>query len=389
MLTPHPQNSDSPSSTDEASSRDVSAMTCALMECMSGAAVLCTAQDEVVYRNRAAGRLLKDRATVGQNLFASEVFDGLRTRIRSTSPADADAPVNPLDVPLQPDDSLPVHLGDRWYRVTLQSLGPGTARSAKEVHMADDEHASGASRTGQGDASTPQGYVLRLQPEDRRPEAAAIPHNVLRTLIDTLREPIASVRAAIETIRLYPDMDASTASQFLQIIEEQTEMLGRRLDTAIEAYASAYRAEGPLRPVAATDLHAAVHSSVEGAVNVPVTLGEGEDDGAAILVDLQALKAVARFLAQRIENATRCASLLVRMGTVRQLVAIDLVWEGTPVTSARLREWQDSLVSWGRSIVEMTVRDVLDHHDAQIVARSESEVQHLRLLFPQLYNDAA
>jgi len=389
-------------------------MTLALMECISEAAVLCTAQGEVLHRNRAADRLLKDRAAVGRSIFESGGLGRLRSRIQDAYPSTQPFASAAGDAPVDPD-AVPIYVDGRWLRVTLQPLPPsmesaaGTDRPAPKKRLACKERITGVEPAGpENDATRPvasgpaasgpaasepvdpendacettDGFVLRLEPDDRVPESAVVPHDVLRTLIETLREPIASVRAAIETIRLYPDMDASTSGQFLKIIEEQTEMLGRHLDSAIEAYALAYREEGSLKPVPTGDLRAAVQAAVGNAVDVPATTQEEEGEAVG-MVDLQALMAVVRFLAQRIENASRCAALHVRVRPVRGLVAIELEWEGTPVTSARLRTWQEHSLSWGRSIVEMTVRDVIDHHDAQMVARSHSEGQHLRLLLPQ------
>jgi len=404
-------------------------MTRALMECISEAAVLCTAQGEVLHRNRAADRLLKDRAAVGRSIFESGGLGRLRSRIQDAYPSTQPFASAAWEVPVD-SDAVPVYVDGRWLRATLQPLTPsmessaGTDRPAPKVRLACKERIAGVEPAGtENDATrpvasspaasgpaasgpaasgpaasgpaasgpvdpendaceTPEWFVLRLEPGDRIPESAVVPHDVLRTLIETLREPIASVRAAIETIQLYPDMDVSTSGQFLKIIEEQTEMLGRHLDSAIKAYALAYREEGSLKPVPTGDLRGAVHAAVGNAVDVPATTQEEEGEAVG-MVDLQALMAVVRFLAQRIENASRCAALHVRVRPVRGLVAIELEWEGTPVTSARLRKWQEHSLSWGRSIVEMTVRDVIDHHDAQMVARSHSEGQHLRLLLPQ------
>lgn len=349
-------------------------MTRALIECMTGAAVLCTAQGTVLYQNRAAERLLNGRASAGKSIFDVGDFERLRSRIRDVVHRSRQRLLDaPADSESEIDVSIPILFDDRWLHVTLQPLAARLGRAANEEREALPDNA----------LAWKDRLVLRLDPENRRPEAAAIPHDVLRTLIETMREPIASVRAAIETIRLYPEMEASTSSQFLEIIETQTEVLGQRLDIAIDAYAAAYRAGGSLKPVAASDLGAAAYAAIEDAVDIPVSRTGGEEAHTVVLADLQALMAVGRFLAQRIENASRCDALLLQVRPVRGLLAIEFEWEGPPVTSARLQEWQEHSLSWGRSIVEMTVREVLDHHDAQIVARSHPDGQCLRILLPQ------
>ena len=66
------------------------------------------------------------------------------------------------------------------------------------------------------------GFVLvledlttRLQTSDRRDV-------LLRDLIETTRASLASIRAAIETVLDYPDMDPQERSQFLEIVREES-----------------------------------------------------------------------------------------------------------------------------------------------------------------------
>jgi DNA polymerase-3 subunit epsilon len=216
--------------------------------------------------------------------------------------------------------------------------------------------------------------IVQLQPEESWAQAAPVPHEVLRDLIDAMREPLASVRAAAETMSLYPTMDAAARSQFMDIIETQTDALSDRLSAAVAAYAELYREAGPLHPIDAAAFVQAVTEQLSDALEIPVRSERARaETDLTVMLDPEAMTAALAFLVRRIENAARCTSLRLRVGRVRSLVAIDLVWSGSGVTASRLREWEEAPLTWGDSIVEMTLAEILDHHDAQLVGPQGDE----------------
>jgi len=219
-----------------------------------------------------------------------------------------------------------------------------------------------------------------------------LPNETLRTLIETMRDPLASVRAAAETIMLYPSMDTDAAAQFMQIIDEQTEILSERLDMAVASYAQFYRDAGPLEPMVASELERVVRAHLERRVEVDIAAEEGTGCSSGdvltggsgnpmrVQVDLSALTEATAFLARRLENATRCTELAVSVTPVRGLAALDLTWEGPRLRPERLREWEADTLTLRSSLVKMTLAELVDHHDAQLLVQSEPN--RVRLLLP-------
>jgi signal transduction histidine kinase len=227
---------------------------------------------------------------------------------------------------------------------------------------------------------------------DRWMGSTPLPNETLRTLIETMRDPLASVRAAAETIMLYPSMDTDAAAQFMQIIDEQTEILSERLDMAVASYAQFYRDAGPLEPMVASELERVVRAHLERRVEVDIAAEEGTGCSSGdvltggsgnpmrVQVDLSALTEATAFLARRLENATRCTELAVSVTPVRGLAALDLTWEGPRLRPERLREWEADTLTLRSSLVKMTLAELVDHHDAQLLVQSEPN--RVRLLLP-------
>lgn len=229
-------------------------------------------------------------------------------------------------------------------------------------------------------SSSPACYVIHLRPAERWSDTDAARHRLLRELAEGLRDPLASVRAAIETITEYPDMDAAVAAQFERIILDQTVALNQRLEEALDAYARVYRARWPLDEMAGRDLLAMLHARLERALDVPVEARPDADKQGLmrVRIDAHVLPEAVLFLARRIINAAQCDRLVVGLQPVRRFVAVDLMWDGRSVSQNRLDQWEAEAFNLGDTVISMTLRETVDHHDAEIWAQDG----RVRLVLP-------
>jgi hypothetical protein len=317
-----------------------------LMEMMDGAVFVCDAEGTIVRSNEAA-------ANFGEG---SRPGQRIQELIHAPSPLDVQAPSSgDAGQTVEVDGVVDARSGEKKVAIQVRRSGPWQIIALKEPTNETD-------RWG----NTP------------------LPHETLRTLIETMRDPLASVRAAAETILLYPGMDAAAAAQFMHIIEEQTETLSERLDTAVESYARFYRQAGPLESIAASTLEEVVRTHLRRQVDIGIAGGESAEPAVGgemrVRIDLQALTEAMAFLARRLENATRCTEVAVSVRSVRGLAALDLTWEGSRLRPDRLREWENDTLTFSNSLVEMTLADLVDHHDAQLLVQSDPN--RVRLLLP-------
>jgi hypothetical protein len=266
-----------------------------------------------------------------------------------------------------------VSVGDRWLRLSARPVG-GPARTV--------ENEMSASERG------PE--VVLVQVEDRSAvvQAEAGERPLLRDLIGQMRAPLASIRAAIETMTAYAPMDRAAVDPFHRIIREEAVALSEKLEAAAAAYGRSYLRARPFEHLRVRDVLDHVARAMGEGLDVPVeNRGERAESAAAsnpgMRVDLGTLREVMVFLGERVENAVRPEAL--RLSTERrvQVVAIDLAWDGRPVTPDRLRGWMHEHRRWADDRIETSLRHLIDHQDAQLWAEQPSDsTARLRLLLP-------
>ena len=74
------------------------------------------------------------------------------------------------------------------------------------------------------------GFVLLLEDLTERMNLSSRRDDLLRELTEGTRSSLGSIQAAIETVVDYPDMDAEERRQFLGIVREESQRLGRQVE---------------------------------------------------------------------------------------------------------------------------------------------------------------
>lgn len=310
-----------------ASTVPIASLTEALLAVLPGAALVCASDGAVLQANGAARHLLGDAAQTGQPVF--EVLDAALVR---------DAP-----------DSEPfaTRVGERLVEV-------------RKATYAD-------------------GFVLILHTA----EAPALVRDVERLALDltqSVRGPLASIRAAIETLVEYPEMDDALAAQFTTIIHEQALVLSDQLDDAATALGEAVKERHPLEHVPAAALQARTLAVLRAVLTVPV---EGPAPPPFVAqVEWPALKRGLAHLATRIVHAVRAPALHVRLGRVGQMAAVDFAWQGAAVKPERLARWAEEPL--GLDAAPSSLHDVVERHGGELWAREAEENggPAIRLLLP-------
>jgi DNA polymerase III subunit epsilon len=92
------------------------------------------------------------------------------------------------------------------------------------------------------------GFVLVLDNITRRIESGNRRDLLLQTLTQGTRASLGSVRAAVETIAAFPDMDQAARDRFIAIIGDEAQQLSARLDQTVGEFADSLRTEWPSSP---------------------------------------------------------------------------------------------------------------------------------------------
>lgn len=223
------------------------------------------------------------------------------------------------------------------------------------------------------------GTVLVL--EDLTQEVGAVDarQRTLRRLTEETRASLGSIRAAAEAVLEFPALDDADRHRFLEVVREESDRLGRRLD---EVAADVPPADERGRDdISAADLATVVVDRLERS---GVTCDDVASPGAPhawLRADGHALAAVLAFVADRL-GGPALEGVGLGVSETSDHVRFDLRWTGDPPPPAALDAWLDEPLGVEGST---TGRQVVERHAAEVWAGREGPgAAQLTLLLPRV-----
>jgi DNA polymerase III subunit epsilon len=211
----------------------------------------------------------------------------------------------------------------------------------------------------EGDA--PSGFVLEFA--DATARLGKIEQRELRLaqLIEGLRAPVATLRAAVEVLEGERPPDADQRAAFISVIARESAVLSERLETVWQASAGLAADVWPMADLFSADLVRWANRRRAGRPPGPdlVPVGTGlwlHGDGYHLTLLLAAL-------ARRIGEATSSAALDLEAQARGGRVELDLVWAGAPLAIGTLEAWLDQPLEPDHGGPRL--RDVLRRHDSE------------------------
>ncbi|MCB0194769.1 MAG: PAS domain-containing protein [Anaerolineae bacterium] len=227
------------------------------------------------------------------------------------------------------------------------------------------------------------GFVLTLEDITQQLEASTRRDILLQSLTEGTRASLANIRAAIETIEEYPEMDAERLGTFRKIIREESEMLSEKLNETITDHTADLRSNWQLDPILGSNLIWAIRRRFEEKLNI-TTHVEYEEEDLWLNVDsfavVQALTSVMRQL--RIDYDVTEASL--RLKKTGRIAALDMIWNNVIVDPDTLWAWQnEASISDGEGF-PLPLKEVAERHGGEIWCQTDKEIgqSYMRLLLP-------
>lgn len=222
------------------------------------------------------------------------------------------------------------------------------------------------------------GLVLVLEDLTREAGTADERQRAMRRLTEEIRGSLGSIRAAAETLLEFPDLADGDRRRFLEVVGEESDRLGRALDTA-EADVRLSDG-GDLDEISLGDLAAVIGDRLGRsgvACHDTVAAGTGQ---VWLHADAHALAAVLAFVAGRLGGAELGGVDLELSGTPEH-VRLDLRWTGAPPSPAALAGWLDEPLGQEGAT---SGRQVVERHAAEMWAGQEVPGRaHLSLLLPR------
>ncbi len=244
----------------------------------------------------------------------------------------------------------------------------------------------GAARDGTSAAEGERaiaGYVLMLDNITRNFEMESRRDALLQSLTEGSRASLGNIRAAVENLLDYPDMEVEQRDRFVGIVRDEVGTMGQRLDRTVTEFSDALKARWPLEDMLGEDFIAAARRRIEQKLELP-TKTDDVAEGVWIKVDSFSLLQGVTYLASRLKDEYDIRELRFRLAPAGRLVHLDLVWSGAVVGSQTLLAWEIDPMNVAGENSPLTLREVIERHGGEIWFEREkaSHRAFIRMLIP-------
>ena len=227
------------------------------------------------------------------------------------------------------------------------------------------------------------GYVLILEDITRRFDLESRRDMMLQSLTEGSRSSLASIRAAVENLLDYPDMEPGQRDRFVAIMRDEVQTMSQRLDHTANEFADALKVRWPLEEMQGFDLVQAAQQRIEQRLSLP-TKTEDVDEGLWVKVDSYSLLQAINYLASRLKEEFQVREVRFRFARAGRLAHLDLIWSGVVIGTETLVGWELDPLTAGGENSPLTLREVLERHGGEIWFQRDkpSHRSFFRLLIP-------
>jgi DNA polymerase-3 subunit epsilon len=229
------------------------------------------------------------------------------------------------------------------------------------------------------------GFVVVLEDLTSRQQISGRRDALLRELIETARASLASIRAAVETVLDYPDMNPDERSEFVEIVREESQRLGLRVEDWGTEAAAYLGADWLLTDMRGQDLLTVLAREVQREDDVetsvePRPAETDEADELWVRVDSHAIARATVLLVARLRDQGSVRAFTLSLTQAGRHGALDVRWAGRPPDAGVFRGWLDEpLTGTGAG----TIHAVIERHDGEIWSSDGPDGSaYVRLLLP-------
>ena len=216
------------------------------------------------------------------------------------------------------------------------------------------------------------GFVLIFSDITLQLEHAGQLNQHLKTMAKNLRSSIAAIRSTVDLMIQFPDMGVDQKNDFLGNISAETQSLSRLLRTELSETISYANSRWPLSPILATDFISTLINETMAIADLKVDIAEC-DSRCMIRVDNYSLVSAIGFVLACLKKEFNVDCSRIRLTAPGNLVQIDLIWQGEHVKIETLRQWSDLPLTDAQKGYPLTLKEVLEHHHAEIWPHSDKQ----------------
>jgi DNA polymerase-3 subunit epsilon len=210
-----------------------------------------------------------------------------------------------------------------------------------------------------------RGYILTFEDVTRRFGAECRRGNLLQSLTEGQRSAIGGIRAAIETVLAFPEMDEGGRQQFFEVIRDEALKVSQHLDRLEEEYGQELKTQLPVDEVLGSDLLAAVDRSLLDSRGLSIVVSAPVEP-VWLKIESFAIIQCLLFLIDQVIEFCRAEDLVLKLESKRALAALELEWTGAAVHMEALRRWGMRNVSTDGGSAHLTLFDAIEQHGGAV-----------------------
>lgn len=227
------------------------------------------------------------------------------------------------------------------------------------------------------------GFVLIFYDITQKIETDSQISCLVQSLTTGFRSSLASIRSAVEAILEYPDMKSEQLDRFLTIIHKESVSLGDILSETASESVCRMISPWPLTPMLIGDLIRNIRKKADEKLDLRINI-ETNIGPERIKADSYSFALTILFLLDQLKDEIGISDINCVLKAKDKFVIIDWMWEGPPLPVEMLRQWDKQLVGVINENIPLTMREVFNHHDAEIWSYGLSDMSYLRLMIPSV-----
>jgi DNA polymerase-3 subunit epsilon len=261
--------------------------------------------------------------------------------------------------------------------VFMAALPGGALARVQMAPVATGDEGSG----GAEDALA--GFVLLLEDIGEEVRRAERSDQLLQDLTQSVRSALAGMRAAVENLVNYPDMESARRQQFTGIISEEADRLTGKLDRTMREYSEDVKSQRSLEQIRAADLIDVIRHRAEARLGL-LTGIEEVDPSLWVSVDSYSMVQAVCYLASNLKEHLNVRAVRFAAGAAGRHASIDITWIGPTLGASTALLWENEPLTSGGETSPLTFREVLDRHrgEAWYEPGRASRRSYFRLLLP-------
>ncbi len=191
--------------------------------------------------------------------------------------------------------------------------------------------------------------------------------NLLRSMVEGLRAPLANLRAAAENLAANQDMSPEMRNAFKKVIEQESIRMTDSFSDVSKGCRFLVSAEWPLTDIYSTDLISCIIRRLQEKDDPQLTM---VGIPLWISADSHSIMLVLEFIARRICSLSKVSEIDIEALLGDRRVYLDFTWKGEPVPQAEIKSWLTQTLP--DSIGPLMLKDVLERHGSAIWSQTHS-----------------